>query len=534
MDAATLPAVLAARARSTPDKTFVRCGSVSFTYAEMEERSAALARGLTELGIGRGDRVALLSVNRSEMVELYFGCAKVGAVQVPLNAFLKGEFLRYQLADSDATALVVDAAGGAAAAPLLADLPSLKHVVLLDRREAAASLDAAPVEVLQLDDLRAPGPATAVELTADDVMSIVYTSGTTGLPKGCVLTHGYYLRVGGVGIATTELTSDDVFLTALPMFHAAARMLVLAATLRAGASLVLEPEFRASTFLETARRTGATVTLGVGAMWSMLLQQPPGPGDRDHQLRVAVWTPADLELQDKVEQRFGISAVTQIYGQTECAGVTFSPASQERNRASGGRPAPDLEVQLVDDDDRPVPAGAVGEIVFRPREPHAMFREYWRKPEETLKAFRNLWYHTGDYGTADAQGFVSFVDRKKDALRRRGENVSSFELEAAIAGHPKVAEVAVHAVPSPLTEDDIKACIVLRAGEDITPEELFTFFTRSLPYFAVPRFVELLPELPRNAVARVMKHVLRDRGVTDATWDFEALGLTVSRDARRG
>ena len=174
-----------------------------------------------------------------------------------------------------------------------------------------------------------------------------------------------------------------------------------------------------------------------------------------------------------------------------------------------------------------------GEITLRPRHRHAMFEGYWRKPEATLEAFRGLWYHTGDFGRRDERGFVSFVDRKRDALRRRGENVSSVELESAIITHPNIAEAAVHAVPSALTEDDIKACIVLGDGVELTPEAAFEFFRSTLPYFAIPRYVEVLDELPRNAVARVMKHLLRDRGVTAETWDFEALGFSVTRSERR-
>jgi crotonobetaine/carnitine-CoA ligase len=190
-------------------------------------------------------------------------------------------------------------------------------------------------------------------------------------------------------------------------------------------------------------------------------------------------------------------------------------------------------VRIVDDDDVEVARGDVGEIVVRPLEPDCMFSGYWGRPTETLDTFRNLWHHTGDFGRMDDDGFVSFVDRKKDALRRRGENVSSMELEAAIVRHPKVAEVAVHAVPSAATEDDIKACVVLAPEAETTPQELFGFFEANLPYFAVPRYVEVIPALPKNAVGRVLKHELRAAGVTEGTWDLEALGLVVSREARR-
>jgi crotonobetaine/carnitine-CoA ligase len=192
-------------------------------------------------------------------------------------------------------------------------------------------------------------------------------------------------------------------------------------------------------------------------------------------------------------------------------------------------------VRIVDDDDVEVPPGEVGEIVVRPLEPDSLFSGYWGRDAETVHTFRNLWHHTGDYGRMDAEGFVTFVDRKKDALRRRGENVSSMELEAAILRHPRITEVAVHAVESAVTEDDIKACLVTAAGEaEVKPDELFEFLAGHLPYFAVPRYVELVPELPKNALGRVLKHELRARGVTPATWDFEKLGLTVERGQRRG
>src|SRR5439155_976329 len=282
-----------------------------------------------------------------------------------------------------------------------------------------------------------------------------------------------------------------------------------------------------------AREEGATVTMGVGAMAQAVLATPPAPEDRDHRIRYSMWIALPPALQLRLEERFGAPVNAEGYGQTECAPVTFNRLSGRRRRETAGLAAPWLDVRIVDDDDVEVPRGETGEIVLRPLEPDSMFAGYWGRPDESLLAFRNLWHHTGDYGRMDEDGFVSFVDRKKDALRRRGENVSSMELEQAIVRHAKVAEVAVHAVPSPATEDDIKACIVVASGETVTPEELFAHFQADLPYFAVPRYVELLPALPKNAVGRVLKHQLRSAGVTPGTWDLESLGLTVSREDRR-
>ncbi|HJP66529.1 MAG TPA: AMP-binding protein, partial [Actinomycetota bacterium] len=294
-----------------------------------------------------------------------------------------------------------------------------------------------------------------------------------------------------------------------------------------------DPVFSISNLLERFIETDATVFMGVGMMGLAMLSAPPSDRDRQHRLRVALMFPFTPEQQAQFEARFGAKVMTQLYGQTECGAIAYSRISEPRNLASLGRPAPYFEVKLFDDDDREVPIGEVGEIVVRPNVPNAMYQGYWRKPEDTLATWRNLWHHTGDYGRADAEGFITFVDRKKDALRRRGENVSSIEVERAIVTHPKIAEVAVHAVPSEMSEDDIKACLVLEPGQTVEPDELFGFFKETLPYFAIPRYVEVMPELPKNATLRVMKHLLRERGVSDETWDFDALGLSVEKAERR-
>ncbi len=530
MEDVTVVDLLRQRAQEIGDKLFIWCGKDQLTYGQLDACSDRVAAALASWGVGPGDHVATLSVNRAELVELYFACPKIGAVQVPLNAFIKGEFLRYQLADSSATTLVVDRAGFEAVAGLVSTLPELRRVVVFDPVDASGC----PVPVIGYEEMRSfGGPLTAAEHTAGHLMSIIYTSGTTGLPKGCELTAGYYVRVGRAICDFIGLRADDTMLTAAPLFHAGARTMGVASILATGATLVVEPEFHSSTFLERAVETGATVVLGVGAIAKALLARPHASIDRTHSLRLAVCVPADVELQDLFEERFGVPVFTQIYGQTECTPVTYAPASAPLDRAGAGRASADVEIRLVDDDDRDVAAGAVGELVLRPRHPHAMFSGYWRKPEETLRAFRGLWYHTGDYCRMGPDGTVYFVDRKRDSLRRRGENISSVELENAIGKHPKVAQVAVHAVPSDMTDDEIKACVVAVDGELLSPAELFAFFRDHLPYFAIPRYVEVLPELPRNAMERVMKPYLRERGITEDTWDLHGLGFEVERAARR-
>lgn len=521
---------LAEWAEAEPDRNFVRCGGPWLTFGEVHERSDRLAAGLAEIGVARSERVALISPNRVEYILTFFACAKLGAVLVPINTFLRGEFLRYQLGDSQAGTLVADAPGLREAAGLMAGLPDLRRIVAFDDEEVPGlPLEAVPYGKLEAAGANPPRPA----LTASDLAAILYTSGTTGLPKGCMMSHGYYLAIPRPYFENGWYGADDTILTPFPLFHTSGQAITLMAGLTEGAALCFETEFHASTFIARAKEVGATVLWGVGAMGMAVLAQPPADTDRDHDVRLAMWVPMPPEMQATFEARFGIPVISEGYGQTECTPVTMNSITGERKRHTAGRPTSKYEVRLVDDHDRDVALGEVGEIVVRPREPDVMFLGYWNQPEATLAAFRNLWHHTGDSGRADEDGFITFVDRKKDALRRRGENVSSMELEAAIMRHPAVERAAVHAVPSELTEDDIKACVTLRPGATLTPEEIFEFAKANLPYFAVPRYVEVLDGLPLNAMGRIMKHVLRERGVTEGTWDLEALGLVVARHERR-
>jgi carnitine-CoA ligase len=524
--------VLAQRAADVPGKLFVSCGGAGRSFAETAEGAERGARALRTLGIQPGDRVAVLSANRIEMIEVFFACARLGAVQVPLNTFLKGEFLRHQLTDCGAATVVVDAPGLDAVAPLLDQLPSVERLVMLDDEPATLL----PLPVLRYREVIALGDEAGEPLpdpAPGDLAAIVYTSGTTGPAKGCLISSAYFVHIGEAWCGASELVPDDVVFTAFPLFHLSGQALALMACLTGGITLVIERAFSAAGFMPRARDVGATVTMGVGAMAMAVLATPPSDDDRNNRIRSSMWIPLPPAQQLALEERFGAAVNAEGYGQTECAPVTFNRLSGKRRRDTAGLAAPWLDVRIVDDDDVEVARGEVGEIVVRPLEPDCMFSGYWGRPTETLDTFRNLWHHTGDFGSMDDDGFVSFVDRKKDALRRRGENVSSMELEAAIVRHPKVAEVAVHAVPSAATEDDIKACVVLAPEAEATPEELFEFFEANLPYFAVPRYVEVIPALPKNAVGRVLKHELRAAGVTEGTWDLDALGLVVSRETRR-
>ncbi|MGZ4190683.1 MAG: AMP-binding protein [Actinomycetota bacterium] len=521
--------LLRARASERPDQDFLWCDAERWTYAEADRRTDALAAGLVDIGIAPDDRVAVISSNRPEMLELFFALAKIGAIQVPLNVFLKGDFLRYQLQDSQASTVVADGAGLAAVNAVVADLPELKRIVVLDDVADATS----PVELIPYARARESGTTPPrPDLNQSSLMAIMYTSGTTGMPKGCMLPHGWYINSPKSSKHMMGYGPGDVLSTALPLFHAWAQGMVMGA-LYNGLRAVIETTFSPATVVERWRETGATVYAGVGMMGMAMLAMPESAADRDHSVRCTLMLPFASEEQKRFEDRFGLTMLSQMYGQTEGGAICFSALSEDRKPGTIGRASPYYDLRLVDGDDRDVPVGEVGEIVIRPKEPYGMYLGYWRKPDATIEAWRNLWHHTGDQGRMDADGFITFVDRKKDAIRRRGENISSVEVEFAIQQHPKIAEVAVHAVPSEISEDDIKACIVLAAGAETGPEELFAFFKETLPYFAVPRYVEIVPELPRNATLRVMKHLLRARGVTPETWDLQTLGLSIPRNERR-
>jgi crotonobetaine/carnitine-CoA ligase len=293
--------------------------------------------------------------------------------------------------------------------------------------------------------------------------------------------------------------------------------------------MAVEERFSATSFWARAREVDATIVHGIFGMVPILLGQPPNKHDRDHRVRTFYIGPS--KLTETFRERFG-AHIVEVYGATETGIITRTPYGEFRAGSCGRPNTESFDVRIVDDHDRPVPVGEVGEIVVRPKVPWAMMTGYYRKPQATVEAFRNLWFHTGDFGRFDEDGFVYFVDRKKDAIRRRGENISSFEVEAAVNAHPAVLESAAIAVPSPLAEDDVKVCVVLQPGSKLDPAELVRFLDERLPYFMVPRYVEFLPELPKTPNQKVRKVELRragDRGITEASWDREKHGIKLTR-----
>ena len=506
-----VPDMLRDRAETDPNRLFVECAGERRTFAQMYDRAQRVAGGLAALGVKKGDRVASILPNTIAHVDLIFACTHLGAIHVPVNVFLKGEFLRYQLHDAEASVVVADADGLTALDAIKDELPELKHVIAEDQLPVAE-------------------PIPPADLVMGDTVAIVYTSGTTGMPKGCMIPHGYHTKNPITSNTLLEYQAGDVLYTALPLFHGWARGMMFGALVHR-LTVVLDQEFSAGVALERFAQTGATVFSGVGAMGMALLARPMSRTDREHNLRVAFMIPFAPSDEAAFTERFRVRVQSNMYGQTETGAITYTPLAEEAKPGAIGHPSPQYDVRVVDDDDHDVPVGTPGEVIVRSKSPDVLYTGYWRKPEATAEAMRGGWHHTGDLARLDEDGFLTFVDRKKDAVRRRGENVSSVQLEQAIARHPKITEAAVVAVPSPMTEDDIKVCVV--ATEQLDPEELFGFFRETLPFFAIPRYVEVIDALPKTATARVQKHILRESGASSATWDFEALGLVVERSERR-
>ena len=501
----TIPAMLQAQARHFGGRRLFSCGTVQWTYQEAPKVAARMAGALQAAGIAAGDRVAILSNNRAEVMQLLLGCGWLGAVAVPLNTAVKTQQLRYYLQDSGARLLVAEEA-------LLA---------ALDKK----ALKGLPLEqVWQLADTLSPGfgegePVPPAAVTPGDLYAILYTSGTTGAPKGVCCPHAQFYWWGVHSSRFLEITGDDVLVTTLPLFHTNAINCFFQALLH-GAQQTVLPRFSASGFWPAMIETEATVGYLLGAMVPILLAQPPTAAEKNHRLRVALGPGVPASLHDVLFERTGVR-LTDGFGSTESNFVIGGTAgSRIPNRM--GKLAPGFSARVADADDNALPDGTAGELLLRAEEPFAFAQGYFGRPAETVAAWRNLWFHSGDRVIRHGDGSFSFVDRLKDVIRRRGENISSFEVEQVLHSHPAIEVSAVYAVPSDLAEDEIMAAIVLRPGKALTAGELIAFCVKNLPKFAVPRYLRFMDDLPRTENGKVQKFRLKETGITPDSFDREA------------
>jgi carnitine-CoA ligase len=515
------------RAKRLGDKIFLRFKDQNISYNEINRYTNRCANAFKNLGIGKGDKVSIMLPNCPEFLYLWFGLAKCGAVEVPVNTSYKGEFLRHIVDQSDSKILVISHEFLDRLKLIENALKKVEKVVVLgdiQKQEVAGF----KIPMMSFEEFfnNSEDPVD-VKVLPSDALSIIYTSGTTGLSKGALGPHNFWIVCAEKMLEYREGGKDDIFYTFMPFYHFNAQCLTTVTTLVAEAQMVIAERFSASRFWDDARHYGATQFNYLGGVIPILAKQPERPNDADNPIRIALGAGCPPAVMEEVEKRFGIKCL-EGFGMTEI-GIPIHVRVNDRRPGSCGKPMDIYEIKLFDDQDKEVPVGEVGEIVFRPREPFIMMLEYYNMPEKTLEAFRNLWFHTGDLAKKDADGYFYFVDRKKDALRRRGENISSFEVERVVNSHPSVLESAAVAVPSELGEDEVKICVVLKPGATLIPEELIKYCNDRMPYFAVPRFVEFMESLPKTPTDRVEKYKLKQAGITTNTWDREKAGVQVTR-----
>jgi crotonobetaine/carnitine-CoA ligase len=518
------------QAEAIPERPFLLADDRRWSYGDVNRLANGVAGGLRALGVGHGDTVSLLMESSPAYVWTALGINKLGAIWVPSSVDYKGAWLHGQLAGARSRVLIVDEALVPRVAECGGPLPFEHVVVRGDPAIAAGALGLPASSLAELE--RGPGaePDDAA-LFLGDTAAILWTSGTTGRSKGVMQSHNVWIRAALDGAENAGLREGDVIYSCLPMYQSAAWVANVHRALVCGVPCAIDARFSVHEFWDRCRHYGATMVFTLGAMHIFLWQQPPRPDDARNPVRVAGMIPMPDALVDPFKQRFGIESIHQGYGQSEVMGMVNRRPGRTYAANALGDPAPGIEIRLLDDRDVEVGPGEVGEFCVRPLEPWSIFNGYFDEPELTVRAFRNLWYHTGDLGRRDADGQWFFVDRKADFIRFKGRNVASVEVEAAVAAHPAVAQAAAHGVQAEELESEaeLKVCVVCKPGQRVTAEELARFVNDTAPHFFVPRYIEFLDALPATPTGRVRKFELRARAVTPGTWDARRAGFVVKR-----
>lgn len=485
--------LLARRAEERPDHPMVVTPQGEHSFSQVDAAARHFAARLAQQGVGPGDHVALIAGNGVAFLVAWFGINLRGAVAVTLNNQLQADGLRYSVRQCEARLLVVDREWyDSRHAQLDGGQRSLPLVLIEDDASFLDSLsDFAMAEPLRVQD--------------HEAATIMYTSGTTGLPKGVVNCHTAYQAAGRATVEALGITGDDRVMVFLPLFHTNPQMYAVMASLTRGATLVLLRRFSAGSFFDDAVRYGATGFTFVGTVLSILVARQAG-GRRDHGMRFCFGGGSPPAVWEAVEQRFGVK-VHEAYGMTETGGWSTANTVATSRFGSCGKPRADLDLRVVGPDDRPLAPGEKGEIVVRPAAPDVMLMGYWRKPEQMVDACRNLWFHTGDLGSFDADGFLYYHGRIKELIRRNGEMISPAEIETSLRRMPGVADCAVVAVPDEIAGDEIKAVVV--AGEPLEPPLVQAFLSERLAPFMLPRYIEFMPAIPKTETEKIQRHKLQ-------------------------
>ncbi len=508
-----LPALLRERARELGDKPFLSFAKNDATasYAAIDELSDRMAAGLSAIGVKRGDRVMVMMGNRLEFVITWFALNKLGAFHAPINTDYRGDFLEHLINTAQAEIIVLEerfvdtlvACGDA--------IGCLREVIVVpDDPGGEPTADTGRWPSRSFASIpRAQAPPETV-VTPADTYAVLFTSGTTGRSKGALVPYAHGHLLNERNLELLDLDGSSSYISELPLFHINAHMTVYGCLI-VGAHARIEERFSASRWLDRLRASGATHSSMLGVMVDFVLRQPPSDHDTDHNLRSVWMVPCLPELSRRFRDRFGVQRIVTSYGTTEVGMVARRVVDRSDEVSSGPIDTDYYDVRIVDEDDEPLPAGEVGEIVVRTVVPWTVAQGYFGMPERTVEAYRNLWFHTGDAGRFDERGNLVFVDRLADRIRRRGENVASADVEHVLGTHDAVREVAVVAVDADEEggEDEIKACLVLAEGASIDYQSFWAWCDGRLPYFAVPRYLEVYAALPKTPTEKVLKHQLR-------------------------
>ncbi|GAA3759168.1 ATP-dependent acyl-CoA ligase [Plantactinospora mayteni] len=502
----------------------------TWTYAQALESAERVASTLYRSGAAQGDRVVIMNLNSSQLVRTWWGTAVGGLVEVPINTNYEGEFLRHQLDIAQARYAVIDDAFVERWVAIAEHVRGIEKFWIRDtgvgiRDKAISLLTETGFQAAAWEELESGAKVELPTPKPQDLGAIFYTSGTTGPSKGVAMPHSQLYFFGQEVVCLTRLTAEDVYLTTTPLFHGNAQFMAVYPVIVAGGRAVVRAKFSASRWIDHVRDSGVTVTNFVGVMMDFAWKQEPRENDRDNKLRCVYAAPTASTIVKQFQQRYGIEAFVDAFGLTETCAPILSPYGVPRPPGAAGLQAADwFDIRLVDPEtDREVPVGEIGELVVRPVQPWTCSNGYYNMPEKTLEAWRNLWFHTGDALRRDEDGWYYFVDRYKDALRRRGENISSYEVEQAFLQHPSVTECAVVGVPAEVEagEDEVLAVVV--TAEPVDPQALLSWCRGKIPAFAIPRFLRIVDALPKTPSEKVRKAALREAGITTDTFDRTAL-----------